>query len=124
MATIAYFHARNLDAGGHSAHRAAPHQYRRAAPHQYRRAASRGLITGEHALGTPYPHRITLPDRITFPDRMQPSDTAKDVPAKSNGSLGIKSRTMIDRWKTPQRQAGNFPYNDFFTMGEERYVVL
>ena len=30
--------------------------------------------------------------RITLPDQIQLSDTAKDVPAKRNGSLGIKFR--------------------------------
>ena len=39
---------------------------------------------------TPCPNRITPPDRITLPDWMQPIDT-KDVPAKRNGLLGIKS---------------------------------
>ena len=49
---------------------------------------------------------------------MQPSDTAKDVPAKRNGSLGIKSRLSSDSdhagsMKERQKRAGNISHNLF-----------
>ena len=84
---------------------------------------------GNHALGTPCPNRITLPDRITFPDQMQPSDTAKDVPARRNGPLGIKTRLNLDsNHAGPMREKTkvsleHFYNNYLFTASEEKHVA-
>ena len=60
---------------------------------------------------------------------MQPSDTAKDVPAIRNGSLGIKTQLNLNsNHAGPMREKTkasweHFYNNYLFTMGEERYVV-
>ena len=60
---------------------------------------------------------------------MQPSDTAKDVTAKRNGSLGIKSRLSWDsdhagsmKEKT-KNELGTFLIIIYVQAGEESYVV-
>ena len=65
--------------------------------------------------------------RITFLDRMQLSGTAKDVPARRNGLLGIK--TQLDpnhagpmEEKTKESEEHFYNYY-LFTISEEKHVA-
>ena len=60
---------------------------------------------------------------------MQPSDTAKDVPARRNGLLGIKTRLNLDPNNAgPMREKTkasweHFHNNYLFTISEEKHVA-
>ena len=59
---------------------------------------------------------------------MQPSGTAKDVPARRNGLSGIKTRLNFDlNHAGPMEEKTNTSwehfYNDLFTLGEEKHVA-
>ena len=89
-------------------------------------------LPGNHALGMPCPNRITLPTTVEYqlptPDRMQPSGTAKDVPARMNTLLGIKTRLYLDPthagpMKEKTKTNWEHFYNKLFTLSEEIHVV-
>ena len=63
----------------------------------------------------------------TFPDRMQSSGTAKDVPARRNGLLRIKTRLNLDpNHAGPMREKTKASWEHFyklFTISEEKHVA-
>ena len=59
---------------------------------------------------------------------MQPSNTAKDVPARRNGPLGIETQLNLDsNHAGPMREKTKASwehfYNYLFTTGEEKHVA-
>ena len=59
---------------------------------------------------------------------MQPSVTAKDVPAKRNGLSGIKTRLNLDPnhagpMEEKTKTSWEHFYNYLFTLGEEKHVA-
>ena len=77
------------------------------------------------------PNRITLPTTVEYQlptlDRMQPSGTAKDVPARMNRLSGIKTRLNLDLnhagpMKEKTKTKWEHFYNHLFILGEEKHV--
>ena len=68
-------------------------------------------------------------NQITLPDQMQPSGTAKHVPAKKRiageqppGSSQV--RAMLDQWKKSRKGAGNISQQcSYLQPSEEKYVA-